>query len=299
MSKYSYYSSRGQRIPLHEIDLRHREHWGIQDHEVLDENGKRVTVPDYDSVSHRVVECLEKDQTILDLSHLKAFNLTPSKLDRLQLDKIQYLFLNDCNLSNISSLAFFSNLEVLDISSNNLDVLPKLPNIKELCCRNNRLMSLERVPPSVIRVDCSYNMISSVPTNLVQLEHLLCHNNLIQTIENLPHLRELDCRHNKIKHISHLPLLDSLDCNENILVSIRKFPHLRYLLCSSNKLEFLDKLPMVENIDCSYNPSLGSLPHFPLLRELTCDYNGLELADGYHPLKTILLKDSNVVHIFF
>jgi len=153
-----------------------------------------------------------------------------------------------------------SETTIISYSSQNLTELPDIslyPNLKDLECHHNQLVSLPELPTSLQQLDCNNNKLISLP--------------------NLPNtLRILNCSFNKI---TSLPVLSNslveLICFGNQLTSLPELPEtLEKLICSFNQLTSLPVLPSnLITIKIQFN-DIHSFPNFPIsIRNLECDYN--------------------------
>ncbi|MEY2828426.1 MAG: hypothetical protein RIQ33_284, partial [Bacteroidota bacterium] len=202
------------------------------------------------------------------------------------------------NISNLSGIEYFNNLNYLDCSSNNLTVITNLPNsITTLLCDYNLLAQLPNLPHALQILSCDNNSIGSLPLNLPNsILVLSCSNNLITNISALPsQLLLLDCSHNLINSISGIPsLLQYLYCNNNNLTGISGFPsQLVTLKCSYNGITSIGNLPnSLDTLICSYN-SITTITNLPNnLKLLNCNTNPLSCLP-YLPLSLVDLNGFN------
>lgn len=139
---------------------------------------------------------------------------------------------NNSGLSDISGIEYFINITALDVSNNNLTVIPSivtLTKLEQLTCSNNQLTQLPdlNVFNNLKYINCNYNKITSLPvlTNLTRLEQLLASNNQLSSLSEF-----------------YKPsLLIVLEVNNNQLVSIpdlSTFSSLTSLNLTHNQLTF-------------------------------------------------------------
>jgi Leucine-rich repeat (LRR) protein len=78
--------------------------------------------------------------------------------------------------------------------------------------------SIECLPDGLIKLDCSYNKLETLPELPDSLEILECHNNKLKIIPKLPNnLVVLSCRINELEELPLLPInLFELDCGYNM-----------------------------------------------------------------------------------
>ena len=137
----------------------------------------------------------------------------------------------------------FENTDIiLDLSFNNLDELPVLPeNVKHLYCNSNNLKSLKNLPGNLISLKCEGNMLKEIVNLPISLTHLDCYNNDITNIILPINLIMLKCNDNDI---SNLNLLNNLslrfiDCSDNNISDLNLPTNLINLKCINNKIKEL------------------------------------------------------------
>ena len=135
------------------------------------------------------------------------------------------------------------NITKLNISNKGLTKLTKLPddidkytNLKILYCRENKITSLDNLPPTLKELYCYSNEITSLDNLPPTLKELKCWKNQITSLDNLPpYLEVLYCWNNNITSLDNLP------------------PKLKLLYCDDNPLKY-DLKSTLENIR-NYNAS--------------------------------------------
>ena len=138
-------------------------------------------------------------------------------------------YLSGSKIQNLAGIEYFTSLEELDCSDNNLMWLPQLPgSLTSLNCSGNWLPYLEELPSGLTRLECADNQ--------------------IENLYGLPsNLEYLDCSGNELFYHPSWPLT------------------LTHLNCSDNKLTALDVSgPTLGYLNCSYNfmPRVGSVTGF-------------------------------------
>ncbi len=171
--------------------------------------------------------------------------------------QIKYLKISNSNISNLSGIEFFTNLENLQCSNNQISSMniSNLINLKYLYCSSNQLTNL--------------NVLSS--TNL----------------------KEFSCFSNGLTNlnVTGLTNLKNLYCSVNQLTNLNfsGCTNLQNLICSQNQLTNLDfsGLTNLKELNCTYN-QLSSLDvsNLTVLNQLTCDNNYL--------LTHLFIKNNNV-----
>jgi Leucine-rich repeat (LRR) protein len=117
------------------------------------------------------------------------------------------LFLFNKNISNLTGIGGFPNLEILNVGQNNLTVLPALPTtLTDFRCFTNKLTALPALPNTLKFFQCGGNLLTSlsVPNSLTFLG---CYDNKLTSLPSpLPStLTELYCGLNNITSLPTLP----------------------------------------------------------------------------------------------
>lgn len=233
------------------------------------------------------------------------------------------LYLYNSNISDLSGITSFTNLQTLQCSSNlltNLN-LTGLNNLKSLHCSNNQLSTLNISSITNLQfISCYSNLLPSLDvsglTNLknlycssnqlttldlrgiTSLQSLSCGNNLILSIDisGLINLTNLECQSNKLNKINFdkSNILAYLDCSENQLTiaDLQGLTKLTTLVCRSSQLNSLDMSGFINlnNLDCSLNRLTSiDLRGINKLEYLNCSSNLLTSIDltGVTELKNL------------
>jgi hypothetical protein len=179
-------------------------------------------------------------------------------------------------ITDLTGIEGFVNLEELNISNNNIQIFPQLPEkLKRLMITNNNLTSLPALPNTLEMLDCRSNNLTELPFLPNTLVSLDCSSNKIKVLPDLwpEALTMLNCSNNALIGISPaLPNgLKVLLCYKNKLVTMPTLPNtLTHLNCGNNLLSDLPFLPTdLRSLVCSNNPTLLCLPILPSgMREL-------------------------------
>lgn len=158
---------------------------------------------------------------------------------------IRGLTLSSANITDLTGIEYFSNLQFL-------------------MCSSNQIQSLNFSAPNTLRyLNCNYNQINSLNlSGLTNLYYLKCVNNQLTSIDtsNLISLGWFHCTNNDIANLnlSSNNQLSSLNCGGNELTTLdtSNLQYLQGLYCSNNNLT---------SLDVSANPLIG----------LFADYNEL------------------------
>lgn len=194
---------------------------------------------------------------ITDLSPLSGFN---------DLEKISF---SGNNLSDISVLGNLKNLENITAINNkieNIDVLSNL-DMKYICLDGNNISNINVVSNWTNLVDMSFanNIIENVPdfSKLVNLETVNLSNNKIKSIENISgNMEELSIDNNELTSLS----------------GVQNLSKLKILSVSNNQINSLSELESLEelenlNINKNQIRDVSGLVNCPKLKYLYMDNN--------------------------
>uniref|UniRef100_UPI0025FB5683 leucine-rich repeat domain-containing protein n=1 Tax=Ruminococcus sp. TaxID=41978 RepID=UPI0025FB5683 len=164
-----------------------------------------------------------------------------SRTELLSVDTIEVAGMG---ISDLTGIEYFTALEQLDCSSNQLTHLSviNLTNLQEVNCSENTLQQLY-LPASnnLQKLFCSYN-------NLTSLD-----------VSGLPSLTYLSCEANQLEelNVSGLSALQYLYCYDNALseLNLTGLSELQYLECGDNLLTFLELsgLSKLQKLQCQNN----------------------------------------------
>ena len=184
------------------------------------------------------------------------------------------------SIDNLTPLQSLTNLEILDVSYNqisNLKPLRNLTKLEKLGCSDNQISSLEPLQKltKLQLLYCGSNQISSLEPlrNLTKLQTLYCgsytifstsSSNQISSLEplrNLTNLQDLNCESNKINTLEplrNLTKLHTLGCSDNQISSLeplRNLTNLQTINCSANQISSLEPLRRLTNLRKLYYSS--------------------------------------------
>lgn len=168
---------------------------------------------------------------------------------------LKILIFSNNNISNIPTLP--SNLEYLYFRENNITNLPQLPNtIKHLVCSNNNIY-LNKIPDSLVYLECYFNNLNYLPTLPNTLTYLHCSYNNLISLPILPAgLKEIFCVNNNLTSIPSLPngLIYLFVENNPLLNCLPILPDSIQITTSSTSINCVPNLP----------PNLNQFPILPL-----------------------------------
>lgn len=144
-------------------------------------------------------------------------------------DTITKLIISDMDLNDRSLHCVLpKNLEIFIISNTKIKSLPILPDtLLRLDCVDNNITEITKLPPnlkilnfmlnkkiniscelpqSLIKFDCSYSKLKTLPKLPDNLLTLICHDNNLRELPKLPqNLIILDCSRNMLEKVFHIP----------------------------------------------------------------------------------------------
>lgn len=216
------------------------------------------------------------------------------------------------NISDMTGIEAFSNLEFLDCSNNDslysLDLSGNL-NLTKLNCDNNHLTELNISQNTLLEeLNCSENNLINIDlSNNPNLNYLLiAFNDLVQIdLSNNPLLESFNCWDNNLSELdlSENHLIESVNCSYNNLseIDISSNPNLTSLNCRYNNLSQLDLsgAPLLNSLNCKYN-NLAELD-FSANSELVfldCEGNWLTSLDfSNNPnISELIFQDYNILY---
>ena len=201
-------------------------------------------------------------------------------------------------ISNLKGIEYFTALEYLDCSSNNLTELDLSKNtaLTYLACGSNELTELDLSNNRALTyLDCDNNKLTALDLsrNTALMELHCGHNNFTELdLSSNTALVSLDCSHNSGREhpmltkldVSKCTALEYLSCYNNDFgeLDLRGCPVLRVLICSYSNLNKLDlsNNKVLTKLDCQENNlTVLDLSNNTALTDFGCNDNKLALLD--------------------
>lgn len=295
------------KYPVYQNDMKYKHMSNIDPScAIWNNDTKNDFVKNTNSIDYRIEECLYQDCKYLDLSQMSnnCVNLLFShkKINDIA-DKLEHLFINDCNISYLPNLTKFNKLQTLDLSNNNLLKLPELPkSLEELIVKNNNLTKISNDLPNLIRLDCDNNSITELNiSNKIERLHLN-KNPLTKIPSELFHIYFLNISGTNISSLTNAnyPLLRELNISNTQILSLPKFDNLKHLICNNSKLESIDHLTQLDELDM-LGSKLERIPFFPQMEKLVVDHNKksiIKLSEKYNIHMIKKTKNNNIELLF-
>ena len=184
--------------------------------------------------------------------------------------EVYNLYANNSNISSLSGIEAFSNLEVLECFNNQLTNLnlSSLTNLILLDCNSNQLSNLNLTGLALLEyMTCQDNALQNLNlSGLNNLKGLECGGNQLTSL-NLAglNLEALVCEVNQIQSLdlSQQTNLNILQCDSNQLstLNLAGLNQINYLICNSNLFTTLDvsNLSLLDTFVFNSNPNLTSV----------------------------------------
>lgn len=260
--------------------------------------GKHLKVLPDEIISFKNLEEIILDENP-DLDLNQAFTILS------QCEKLKYLSLGSCNLSDVpSSINLLSNLEELDLSENDITYFPEpiksLKNLKSLNFFDTKMSELHfsnNDLPKLEYINLCYNNFETFPTDLGNLKKLkiirIWANNMSvipNSIDKLKNIEELNLDMNNLnlfpKEFSKLKSLKILSLENNTLNEksiniIYDIQSLEKLSLGKNNIHTIS--PKIKNLKNLNDLNLGTNPLQKLPAELKFLNNMEKLGIGDLP----------------
>jgi type IX secretion system substrate protein len=253
----------------------------------LDSNAQVINFPDAAFKARLIgVTAANQQARNLDGNYFKIDANNDLQIDQSEALQVKYLNLsNNANIytsiSDLSGIAYFTNIEALNVNSNVINGvldLTSLVNLESIVCNYNQLTGL-------------------LVTNLADLTTINCYSNELESLDltGLVSLAYLDCEDN------HLTSLDAsastqiyeIQCSSNELTSLNLtgLTKLKTLACKYNSLSVLDVSTCIvlNELNCMYVTNLATL-------DLTYSSNLAHVyCSGCTDLETLRIKGKSTV----
>lgn len=221
--------------------------------------------------------------------------------DKELYDNYQMLYCVDEELESID-LMTTDDMIYINCSYNEITKLDDLPIcVKTLICRNNKLKSLNNLPPELKYLDCSFNEITELLNLPLTLEILICDSNEMSSLGKLPKgLGYLKCQDNKISILNNLPkYLYHLEIGNNKISyeEIELPPYLEEFICSQKSIiiEYFPNMLNYIDLDDATGDIIWKLPYglTSVSRESYCDRYDICCAESIGLPKSVIKINEN------
>ena len=226
-------------------------------------------------------------------------------LSTAELQAVTQILIPEKGITNLKGISHFTELQVLDCSSNGLKTLDVSKNTKlaALKCASNSLTSLNVSANTALDILwCSENQITSLDvTKNLMLEVLYCDSNKLTSLNVTKNagLVSLDCSKNQLTalNVKSNSNLELLYCNDNQITSLNVSSNLYLCIlnCANNKLTSVNvtKNTALAALDCSgMGLSTLDVTNNPELSVLYCYGNKISSLNIGNCEKLIAAYDS-------
>lgn len=245
---------------------------------------------DVDSISYRISECERQKYYMIDLNNLdekKINEFFSSFFFKENCNKIIHMFIESCNITNLPDLKMMSKLETLNINNNKLDKLSNLPySLTELCANNNKLTLINSKLRNIIRLDLSYNLLSSLtPKNEIKkCEYMNISNNKFEKFKiKCPSLCELNISNNPLIELNsdYISNIKILNISHTLIPNINNYNKLECLIGTYSLLKEINNLTNIKILEIA-KTEVKKIPYIETLKKLVIDDNSeLEIHENY------------------
>ena len=230
---------------------------------------------DYSFADGKTISCTISYGIPVDKEHFPDDNFrnwilkrdygTDGVLTAEEIATVTEIYVADKSISDLQGIEYFTALERLNCSTNQLTSLDLSKNTKLdwLDCDENQLTSINlNGCTELTDISCYTNKLTSLDVSAnLKLEALGCGDNELQSLDvsKNPNIKELGCDKNKLEslNISANPNLTGLDCSDNKLKSldVSKNTELSALFFASNNIAEIDisGCTKLEMFDCRWN----------------------------------------------
>lgn len=213
------------------------------------------------------------------------------------------LNVTNSNISDLTGVEYFVNLENLGCSGNNLTILPELPNsIVILTCDNNHITNLPQLPNNLLSLNCKQNQLNELPNIPSTLNTLVCEYNQLTSLPTLPNsLLFLLCSNNQLTYVPAVPnVMTQFVINDNNILCLANLPNVpnnfpygnisnNPLTCVPNQTTYSFGLPLCldnDTLNNSNNCQGANITGFVYTDIYgICNYDGSDLNSENIPVK--------------
>lgn len=232
---------------IYKNDLKYREDRNLDINKIdWNQNDiKHLMKTDHDTLEYRLNESKNTNYNDLDLEMLKLNDL-PAIIRNDIFFNLKHLFISNNNLTGKIDLSFLKNLEILDITNNNINNIIIPNNLIELSACNNSITQFTS-SEKLKRLKISNNKITElyIPNTIEILE---VNNNLITSYDfsNYDKLNRIIIFSNPLKKILLSKYVLYLDLSETQIENISNLYKIEHLVL--NNCNFIKNLPHSDNI---------------------------------------------------
>lgn len=260
---------------IYKNDLKFKTQIDVQTSEFESDSVKSIynNFKNKPKIELRIEDSKIENYRYLDLSSLEIDDSYFDKLLELKkiiniLTKIEFLDLSNNNISIMPNLSKFKNILYLNVSNNKLSSDIIVNNLIELTCSNNKIRSI--TSNKLTHLNASNNLITFV--NIPNIQILIINKNNIICIKNYVNLKYLECIENSIEKLSDMEELEELYIGNNKLYELSNMPKLKILNCVKNPIEKIKFFPCLKSIMTS-TPKISSQYILSSIEKIKSDFS--------------------------
>lgn len=258
---------------------------------------------DTDSLEYRIKMCRHEKYDNIDLSRLSQKLVTDffdSDFYKKHKTHILHLFMSYSKIHTLPDISEMTSLETLDISNNEVTIIPNLPpSITEVIANNNKLSYFTNCAPNLLRLDLSNNQLTKLG-KYDNLYKLYIRNNKLHSLYCVyPRLKELICCKNPISQLPDMPQLVYLECSDTSVHQIFDYMNLKYIIANKSTLSKIDRVPRLETLEI-IDSNITNLNYFPSLESILISANSkIHVSHEYRIISFSESTASDVYNIIF
>ncbi|VBB17934.1 hypothetical protein YASMINEVIRUS_397 [Yasminevirus sp. GU-2018] len=289
--------------PVYRNDIKFRKHREVNPSRAIwtEDVASDFHNKDTDSIDYRIEECIREKYEMIDLSHMESdcfVNMMRHKAFPILCTKLQHIFAKDCNLEEVPDLTCFKALLTLDLSSNKLSELPKLPKtLEELIVNNNKLTSIKHDLPKLLRFNGADNNIS-VFNYSPTLERIHLKNNPISYVPQLDNIYFLDIATTRITQLHPCKNLKWLDVSYTQIEALPEMDSLQHLSCNESNLKDISKLKNLHTMEM-VRSQIERVPYFKDLFTMVYEFGSKFALSKHYSIKHVKKNKRDIVEITF
>jgi Leucine-rich repeat (LRR) protein len=237
------------------------------------------------------------DEYYLDVAYQKLKRFVPNNYGYLQ--KLRKLYIDQNLLLELPPAKQLPFLQDLSCANNKISVIPFYPNMQILNISSNNVTNLSKYALSNLKyLDASYNVGLNINFSLPKLTQLYINDNQINDIklQYFPILRLFDCSTNSITNIGNSETLVELNFQHNNVSQIGDMPNLTRMFADNNDLKKINSYPRLLTLTISNN-LLSSVPTLKRLTKLVANNNSICKIGHMNNLQIMDLSNNNLTKI--
>jgi hypothetical protein len=203
---------------------------------------------------------------------------------------IKWLNINNSNLTNLSGIEMFTNLQYLSCDNNQITnlSLSSLTNLIWFYCGSNQLTSLDVSGLTSLQMfDCNFNQLGNIDVSgLVNLEYFECRNNQLLSLDvsSSSNLNWLGCEFNQLSYLN----LKNGNSGWFLLDFTVGNPNLNFVCSDVEDIQEVQQQISASGLVCHVSDYCSFTPggtYYEIYGSIKCDFNenGCDVNDTPYP----------------